>query len=131
MFDFFERNNKMLIKSLLAFLVGAVFCVIAQILIDKTALTPAKILVFYVVFGVFFGAVGLYEPLFKISGCGSSLPLVGYGANVAKGVKEAIDKSGFLGIFSGAFTASAVGCAVSLCIGFLMSVFFKGKSKRL
>ncbi len=121
----------MLVKSLFSFAVGALFCIIAQILIDKTNLTPAKILVFYVVSGVIFGAVGLYEPLFKISGCGASIPLIGYGANVAKGVREAVDSFGFFGIFSGSFTASAIGCSVSLCIGFLMSLFFKGKPKKL
>lgn len=121
----------MIIKSLLAFLLGGLFCVIAQILIDKTALTPAKILVFYVVFGVFLGGVGVFEPMFKIFGCGASLPLVGFGANVAKGVKEAIDKSGFFGVLGGAFSAAAIGCTVSLLVGFLMSIFFRGKSKRL
>ena len=121
----------MLLKALLAFLVGGVFCVIAQILIDKTALTPAKILVFYVVFGVFFGGVGLFEPLFNVAGCGASLPLVGFGANVAKGVREAVDKLGFFGVLSGAFSAAAIGCTVSLLTGFLASLFFKGKSKRL
>lgn len=121
----------MLIKSLLAFLVGGLFCVIAQILIDKTSLTPARILVCFVVLGVFLGGIGLYKPLFELSGCGASLPLVGFGGNVAKGVKEAVDKTGFLGVLGGAFSAAAVGCTVSLIIGFLMSLIFKGKSKRL
>ena len=78
----------MLVKSLIAFLVGGFLCIIAQILIDKTSLTPAKILVSFVVFGVFLGAVGLYEPLFEFSGCGVSVPLLGFGGNVARGVKE-------------------------------------------
>ncbi len=121
----------MLIKSLLAFLVGGILCVIAQILIDKTSLTPAKILVSYVVAGVFLGAIGLYKPLFDMSGCGASLPLVGFGANVAKGVKEAIDTDGAFGILRGAFSAAAVGCTTSLVLGFIMSLFFKGKPKRL
>ena len=121
----------MLIKSLLAFLVGGLFCVIAQILIDKTALTPAKILVFYVVSGVALGGLGLFEPLFKLSGCGASLPLVGFGANVAKGVRRAIVESGAMGILSGAFSAAAIGCTVSLLLGLIASLFFKGKPKRL
>ena len=121
----------MLTKALLAFLVGGILCVIAQILIDKTSLTPAKILVFYVILGVFAGAVGIYKPLFNISGCGASLPLIGFGANVAEGVKEAIDQEGAFGILKGAFSAASVGCTVSLVLGFIMSLFFKGKPKRL
>ncbi len=121
----------MLLKSLFAFLIGGFLCVIAQILIDKTKLTPAKILVSFVVFGVFLGAVGAFEPLFKLSGCGVSVPLLGYGGNIAKGVKKAVDESGAFGIFSGSFTASAIGCSVALLVGFLLSLFFKGKSKRL
>ena len=121
----------MLLKSVLAFAVGGIFCVIAQILIDKTSLTPAKILVSYVVFGVFLGGVGIYAPLFKLAGCGASLPLVGFGGNVAKGVKRAIEKSGFFGVLGGAFSAASIGCTVALLMGLIMSLFFKGKSKRL
>lgn len=121
----------MLLKSIYAFLIGGLFCLIAQILIDKTKMTPAKILVFYVVFGVFFGAVGLYDPLFDISGCGISLPLIGFGSNIAKGVKEAVDSDGFLGILKGAFSAMSAGANLALLSGFLASVFFKGKSKKL
>ena len=121
----------MLIKALFAFLVGGLFCAFAQILIDKTSLTPARILVFFVVLGVFLGGVGLYKPLFDFSGCGASLPLIGFGGNVAKGVKEAVDKDGLLGVLGGAFSAASVGCTVSLIIGFIMSLIFRGKSKRL
>ncbi len=121
----------MLIKALFAFLIGGIFCVIAQILIDKTAVTPARILVGYVVAGVVIGGIGLFEPLFKLAGCGASLPLVGFGANVAKGVRESVDNYGFFGVLGGAFEAAAIGCTVSLLMGFLMSLFFKGKSKRL
>ena len=120
----------MLIKTLIAFIVGGLLCVIAQILIDKTSLTPGKILVSFVIFGVFLGAVGLYEPIFDFAGCGISVPLVGYGGNVARGVKEAIDSKGIAGILSGAFSASAIGCQTALLSGFLLSLFFKGKSKR-
>ena len=121
----------MILKSLFAFLVGGLFCVIAQILIDKTSFTPAKILVSFVVFGVFLGGVGLFEPLFEFAGCGASVPLVGFGGNVAKGVKEAVDTKGVLGILGGAFSAAAIGCTVALIVGFIMSLFFRGKSKRL
>lgn len=121
----------MLVKSILAFLVGGIFCAIAQILIDKTSLTPARILVTYVVFGVFLGGVGFFNPLFELAGCGASLPLVGFGANVAKGVKKAIDEMGFFGVLGGAFSAAAIGCTVSLLMGLLASLFFRGKSKRL
>ena len=121
----------MFIKALLAFLIGGLICVFAQILIDKTSITPAKILVLYVVLGVLIGAIGIYKPLFEISGCGVSLPLIGYGANIAKGVKEAVLKDGLLGILKGSFEASAIGGTVSLFLGFLLSLFFKGKSKNL
>ena len=121
----------MIIKSLLAFLIGGLLCVIAQILIDKTSFTPAKILVSFVVFGVFLGGIGLFEPIFEFSGCGISVPLVGFGGNVAKGVRDAVDIKGFFGVLGGAFSAAAVGCTVSLILGFLASIFFRGKSKRL
>ena len=120
----------MLLKSIYAFLIGGAFCAIAQILIDKTKLTPARILVFYVSLGIFLGGVGLYEPLFKLSGCGASLPLVGFGGAVAKGVREAVDKDGVFGIFGGALSAAAAGTSVSLFLGFLASLFFRGKPKR-
>ena len=121
----------MLTKALFAFVIGGIICGIAQILIDKTKLTPAKILVFYVVFGVFLGAVGLYEPLFKIGGCGASLPLLGFGANVAKGVKEAVENMGFLGVLKGSFTAMSAGATVALLSGLVASLLFKGKPKKI
>ena len=118
-------------KFLFAFIFGAFFCSIAQILIDKTKMTPAKILVSLVIFGIFLGAVGLYEPIFKLAGCGASLPLVGFGGNIAKGVREAIDEKGALGILSGPFTAMSQGVALSLILGLLFSFLSKGKSKRI
>ena len=121
----------MITKLILAFIMGGFICMIAQILIDKTKLTPAKILVSLVVFGVFIGAIGLYEPLFKIFGCGISVPLVGFGSAVAKGVREAVTKDGIFGILSGSFTAMGAGTALSLICGFLASVFVKGKSKKM
>ena len=121
----------MLIKTLFAFAVGGIICLIAQILIDKTKLTPAKILVSYVVFGVFLGAIGLYEPLFKLAGCGASLPLIGFGASVAKGVREAISEEGLIGILKGSFTAMSAGATLALALGFAASLLFRGKSKNL
>ncbi len=121
----------MFIKILSAFLMGGLICLFSQILIDKTKLTPARILVSYVVLGVILGAVGIYEPLFKTFGCGVSLPLIGFGGNIARGVKEAVLKEGFLGALSGSFTASAAGCAAALVLGLAASFFSKGSSKRL
>ena len=121
----------MLLKSLFAFLVGGAVCAAAQILIDKTRLTPAKILVFYVVLGVFLGGIGLYQPIFDFCGCGISLPLIGFGANVAKGVSDAISEMGFLGILKGSFTAMSAGATVALLCGLLASLIFKGKSKKI
>ena len=112
-----------------AFLVGGTFCLIGQILIDKTKLTPARILVSYVVVGVFLGAVGVYEPLAKFAGAGATVPLTGFGYNLAKGVKEAITKDGFLGIFTGGLKACAGGIATAIFAGLLVSLIFKPKDK--
>lgn len=121
----------MITKSIIAFLLGGLLCVIAQILIDKTSFTPAKILVSFVVFGVFLGAIGLFEPVFEVAGCGISVPLVGFGGIVAKGVREAVESDGFFGILGGAFSSASIGCTAALLCGFVASVFSKGKSKRL
>ena len=112
-----------------AFLVGGVLCAIGQILIDKTKLTPAKILVIYVVAGVIFGAVGLYEPLVKWAGAGATIPLTGFGNVLAQGVKKAIDAQGVLGIFKGAFTAGAAGIGASVIFGYLVAVAFRPEDK--
>ena len=117
-------------KFFFAFLIGGIICVIAQLLIDLTPLTPARILVSFVVLGVFLGAVGLYQPLFNLCGCGISIPLIGFGGNIAKGVKEAIDNEGALGIIKGAFSASSIGCTVCICLAFLFSLFLNSKPKR-
>lgn len=113
-----------------AFLVGGMFCIIAQILIDKTSLTPARILVLYVCAGVLFGALGWYDPIKKLAGCGATVPLCGFGAGIASGVKKAVAEDGFLGIFRGGFTAAAVGCSAALVFGYLAALIFKGKPKR-
>ena len=120
-----------IIKTILAFLVGGFICVIAQILIDKTSLTPARILVFFVTGGVILGAFGIYDKLFDIAGCGASVPLIGFGGNIAKGVRETIDREGFLGILKGAFSAASAGCASALIFGYINALIFKGKPKRM
>lgn len=118
-------------KALFAFLVGGAICVIAQLLIDLTKLTPARILVLYVCFGVFLGGIGAYQPIFDFAGAGISVPLIGFGATVAKGVMESVDKEGLLGVLTGPFTASAAGCSAALVFGYLCALFFKGKPKNL
>lgn len=112
-----------------AFLVGGCLCLIGQILIDKTTLTPARILVSYVVVGVVLGALGLYQPIIDFAGAGASVPLTGFGATLAKGVKEAVDKDGFLGILTGGLTASAGGICAAIVFGLLASLLFKPKDK--
>ncbi len=112
-----------------AFLVGGVLCLIGQILIDKTKLTPARILVSYVVIGVFLGAIGVYKPLIDFAGAGASVPLTGFGSNLAKGVKEAVDSQGFLGIFTGGLKNCAGGIAAAIFSGLIVSLIFKAKDK--
>ena len=112
-----------------AFLIGGLFCLIGQILIDKTKLTPARILVCYVVVGVFLSAVGAYQKVVDFAGAGATVPLTGFGNTLAKGVKEAVDKDGFIGIFTGGLTASAGGIAAAVFAGLLVSLIFKAKDK--
>ena len=112
-----------------AFLVGGLICLIGQILVDKTKLTPARILVSFVVTGVFLGAIGLYKPLAEFAGAGATVPLTGFGYTLAKGVKEAIDQQGFLGIFTGGLKATAGGIATAIIAGLLASFIFKAKDK--
>lgn len=112
-----------------AFLIGGLLCLIGQILIDKTKLTPARILVSYVVVGVILGAIGIYKPLVDFAGAGATVPLTGFGNNLAKGVREAIDQDGFIGIFTGGFTAGAGGVAAAIFAGLVASLLFKAKDK--
>lgn len=116
-------------EYLKAFLVGGALCLIGQILIDKTKLTPARILVTYVVVGVLLGAVGLYEPLVEFAGAGASVPLTGFGNLIAKGVKKAVAEKGFLGILTGGLTASAGGITAAVLAGLIASFLFKDKDK--
>lgn len=112
-----------------AFLVGGLLCLIGQILIDKTKLTPARILVSYVVMGVLLGAIGVYKPLIDFAGAGASVPLTGFGYTLSKGVKEAVDKDGFIGILTGGLKASAGGITAAITAGLLVSLIFKAKDK--
>ena len=116
-------------EYLKAFMIGGMFCVIGQILIDKTKLTPARILVSYVVIGVILGALGIYKPFAEFAGAGASVPLTGFGYSLAKGVKEAIDQSGFIGIFTGGLKATAGGIAAAVFAGLLASLIFKPRDK--
>lgn len=116
-------------EYLKAFLVGGGLCLIAQLLIDYTKLTPAKILVSYVVLGVVLGGMGIYQPLVDFAGAGASVPLLGFGNTLAKGVREAIEDSGFLGILTGGLKATAGGITVAICAGLLVSLIFKPKDK--
>ena len=111
------------------FLVGGILCLIGQILIDKTKLTPARILVSYVVAGVVLGAVGIYKPLVEFAGAGATVPLTGFGYTLSKGVREAVDKDGFLGIFTGGLKATAGGITAAVFAGLLASILFKAKDK--
>ena len=112
-----------------SFLVGGIFCVIAQLLIDKTKITPARILVLYVCAGVALTAIGLYEPLIEFAECGASVPLTGFGYAIAKGVERAVDESGFLGVFTGGLTATSGGITVAIIVGYLCSLVFTSKAK--
>lgn len=112
-----------------AFLIGGLFCVIGQILIDKTKLTPARILVSYVVCGVILSAVGVYGPLAEFAGAGATVPLTGFGNTLANGVRKAIDQHGFTGIFTGGLTAAAGGITAAIFFGLIVSIFFKNKDK--
>ena len=112
-----------------AFLIGGLFCLVGQIFIDKTKLTPARILVSYVVFGVLLGALGIYEPILEFGGAGASVPLTGFGSTLANGVRKAVDKDGFLGIFTGGLKAAAGGITAAIFFGLLTSFLFKAKDK--
>ena len=112
-----------------AFLIGGGLCLIGQILIDKTRLTPARILVFYVVAGVFLGAVGVYKPFLEFAGAGASVPLTGFGNLLAQGVKKAVDNDGFLGIFTGGLKAAAGGITAAIFAGLLAALIFKVRDK--
>lgn len=117
-------------KYVLSFIAGGLLCTIAQILIDKTKLTPARILVSYVVAGVILGAIGIYEPFADCVGAGATTPLTGFGYNIAKGVKEAVNEKGLIGALTGGLTAAAGGTTAALCFGYIAALFAKGKPQK-
>lgn len=112
-----------------AFVIGGAICVVGQLLIDFTKLTPARILVLFVTLGVVLGAFGLYEPLVEFAGAGATVPLTGFGYNMAKGTLEAVREQGFLGIFTGGVTAGAAGIAAAVFFGYLAALFSKPGDK--
>lgn len=114
---------------IMAFLVGGAICALVQILMDNTKLLPGRIMVILVCTGALLGVFGLYEPFEKWAGAGATVPLLGFGNTLMKGVKEAVDQEGFIGLFKGGFTASAVGISTALIFGYLASLIFKPKMK--
>ena len=112
-----------------AFWVGGLICALTQSLMDKTKMLPGRIMVLLVCSGAVLGAVGVYEPLMEYAGAGASVPLLGFGNTLWKGVKEAVEQEGFLGIFMGGFKASAVGISAALVFGYLASLVFEPKMK--
>ena len=112
-----------------SFIVGGILCLIGQILIDKTKLTPARILVSYVVIGVILGAIGAYEPLADFAGAGATVPLTGFGYTLSKGVRSAVDEQGLLGVFTGGLKACSGGITAAVFAGLLASILFKAKDK--
>ncbi|MBE6972596.1 MAG: stage V sporulation protein AE [Ruminococcaceae bacterium] len=113
-----------------AFLCGGVLCIIGQLLIDRTSMTPARILVTYVVAGVILGGLGLYQPIIDWAGAGATVPLTGFGSLLAKGTKKAVAEKGLIGALTGGITAAAGGIAAAVFFGFLVALIFKSKPKR-
>lgn len=113
-----------------AFLVGGIICALVQILMEKTKLLPGRIMVLLVVSGAVLSSIGLYEPFVEFAGAGASVPLLGFGNILMEGVKEAVDKEGFLGLFKGGFTAGAVGCSAALIFGYIASLLTNSKMKK-
>ena len=120
----------MLLPYIKAFLTGGVLCAVGQLLIDRTKLTPARILTCYVVLGVVLSAAGLYAPLADWAGAGATVPLTGFGNTLARGVRKAVAEHGFLGAFTGGFTAAAGGVAAAIFFGYLAAVIFKPREKK-
>ena len=119
----------LLVDSLYAFLVGGFICLIGQILIDYTKLTPARILVTYVVSGVILTGIGIYDKIVKFAGAGATVPLTGFGYSLANGVKEAVAQYGFMGVLSGGLTATAAGITTAVLSGLIMALLFKPGDK--
>ena len=120
---------EMAMEYIRAFAVGGAICAVGQVLIDYTKLTPARILVAFVVIGVVLGGLGVYQPLIEFAGAGASVPLTGLGALLAKGVKEALAEYGMFGVLAGGLTASAAGITAAILLGFLAALIFKPDEK--
>ena len=112
-----------------AFIVGGIICAIVQVLMDKTKLMPGRIMVLLVCTGALLGAIGVYEPFAEWAGAGATVPLIGFGNTLFKGVREAVDAEGLIGLFKGGFSASAVGISAALIFGYISSILFKTKLK--
>lgn len=121
---------EILLKYLIVFLVGGAFCIIAQILIDKTKLSPARILVIYVCAGVGLSAVGIYDKIVEFANAGATVPLLGFGHLIAEGVKEGVDTNGLLGALTGGLSATSGGICAAIIFGFLASLIFSSKPKK-
>ncbi len=119
-----------IVDLLRAFLIGGLICVVAQILIDRTAMTPARILVLYVCAGVVLTGIGVYEPLVRFAGCGATTPLTGFGYTLAKGVEKAVDEKGLIGAITGGLSGAAGGITAAITSAFLFSLIFRGHPKR-
>ncbi len=122
--------NDMLIEYLKVFAVGGALCAIGQLLIDKTKLTPARILTVYVVSGLILEAAGLYSPLVKWAGAGATVPLTGFGSTLARGVEKAVSERGVLGAFTGGFTAAAAGICAAVFFGIIVALLFKSREQK-
>ena len=118
-----------ILQYISSFIVGGIICAIAQVLIDKTKMTPARILVLFVLLGEALGLLGLYKPLVDFAGAGATVPITGFGYTLAKGVMKGIDQYGLMGIFSGGMAAASAGIAASVVFAFIMAVIFKPKAK--
>lgn len=116
-------------KFLYVFLVGGLLCTIAQILIDKTKMSPARIMVSYVIAGVILTGFGLYEPIVKFAGCGATVPIIGFGYSLAKGAQKLVDQKGWLGVLGGGISGTSTGIAAAIFFGMLCSLIFKPKAK--
>ena len=128
MADFFNSINWM--QYVWCFLIGGILCIIAQILIDKTKLTPARVLVLYVTIGTILGGLGLYKPLVDLAGAGATVPLTGFGYNLAKGAIEGVNEFGIVGAFTGGVKSSAGGIAAAVFFGYIASLISKPKIKK-
>ena len=114
-----------------AFWVGGLICALAQILLDRTKMLPGRVMVLLVCLGAIISFLGLYKPLAEYAGAGATVPLLGYGNILMEGIKEAVDKEGFIGLFKGGFTNGAVGCSAALVFGYFVSLIFKPKVKKV